>query len=46
VGFRLAFTDPRAYADVASVIKQTGYLYPPTAAKTVDASAKPLAPTP
>jgi hypothetical protein len=41
VGFRLAFTDPRAYADVATVIRQTGYLYPSTAAKTADASGKP-----
>jgi formylglycine-generating enzyme required for sulfatase activity len=45
VGFRLAFTDPRAYADVASVIKQTGYLYP-TAAKAVEAASKTTTATP
>jgi hypothetical protein len=36
VGFRLAFTDPRAYADVSLVIKGAGYLYAPAAQKPVD----------
>jgi hypothetical protein len=36
VGFRLAFTDPKAYADVSLVIKGAVYLYAPPAQKGVD----------
>ncbi len=38
VGFRLAFTDPKVFADASSVIRHTGYLYPPAPAKPVDTS--------
>jgi formylglycine-generating enzyme required for sulfatase activity len=36
VGFRLAFTDPKAYADVSLVIKSAAYLYAPAPPKPVD----------